>query len=88
MTIPAWLVADDSWIEDAWKKNSLRKSLVRYELTFFIRNSEKILELGFQLSRGEKVSSVLYYLTEVSKTRQYRVPPFLLANRTFPAGFP
>ena len=29
-----------------------------------------------------------YYLTEVSKTRQYRIPPLLLVNRTFPAGFP
>ena len=29
-----------------------------------------------------------YYLTEVSKTRQYRIPPLLLVNRTSPAGFP
>ena len=34
-------------------------------------------------------SSILlhYYLTEVSKTRQYRIPLLLLVNRTFPAGF-
>ena len=35
-----------------------------------------------------RVISGHYYLTEVSKTRQYRIPPFLLVSRTFPAGFP
>ena len=40
-----------------------------------------------QIIAGLYVGTCLYYLTEVSKTRQYRIPPFLLANRTFPAGF-
>ena len=29
-----------------------------------------------------------HYLTEVSKTRQCRILPPLLVNRTFPVGFP
>ena len=32
--------------------------------------------------------TLTYYLTGVSKTRQYRIPSFQLANHTFPAGFP
>ena len=31
---------------------------------------------------------LVYYLTGVLKTRQYRIPPFLFANHTFAAGFP
>ena len=34
------------------------------------------------------VCNQLYYLTEDSKTRQYRIPPLLFVNRTLPAGFP
>ena len=30
----------------------------------------------------------VYYLSGVSKARQFKIPPFLLANHTFPAGFP
>ena len=62
-------------------KNSCPPSLAQSSITRrYHRENENVL-----LPRG---CINHYYLTEVSKTRQCRIPPFLLANRTFPAGFP
>ena len=45
---------------------------------------ERVMEM-----KKYQVSCIWFYnLTEDSKTRQYRIPPLLLVNRTFPAGFP
>ena len=54
-----------------------------------VGEGEGMKDVSDQIESEDQVCWItFYYLTEVSKTRQYRIPPFLFVSRTFPAGFP
>ena len=69
----------------SFKHTDVQLTSQRSSTIFYFAKKAYIIIDNLSIEEG---FTVHYYLTGVSKTMQYRIPPFLLADHTFPAGFP